>query len=191
MVFVFFVFFFLVAFVLPSIRIYRVSGVNPITFKKGDSAHDLIGQYMKLAMLLVCISSLSSFPIDLFQYETFFQNNSLVIAGWIVMIASMCFMCAAQAQMKDSWRIGIDEDNKTELRTSGIFGMTRNPIFASLITALVGNFLIYASVLNLILLLLTIVLITIQIRLEEEYLLKSHGERYVNYKNTVQRRLFF
>lgn len=106
------------------------------------------------------------------------------------MIASLIFMCIAQMQMKDSWRIGIDEKHVTTLRTHGIFSFIRNPIFAATIVALAGMFLVYPTVLNLIILILGIVLVTIQIRLEEEFLLKVHKEKYLDYKNKVKRRLF-
>lgn len=191
MVLLFFIIFFLLAFVLPTVRVYRLNGVNPITFKSSGNAHDLIGSYMKVLMLLVLVSSLRALPFDVFHYFEFFNNENLVSAGWTLMIASLLFMCTAQIQMKDSWRIGIDENQKTVLRTSGVFGVTRNPIFAALIVALLGNFLVYSSVLNLILLIVGILLITIQIRLEEEHLLKMHQQDYVDYKNKVERRLFF
>lgn len=191
MVLLFFIIFFLLAFVLPTVRVYRLNGVNPITFKSSGDAHDLIGSYMKVLMLLVLVSSLRALPFDVFHHFEFFNNENLVSAGWTLMIASLLFMCTAQIQMKDSWRIGIDENQKTVLRTIGVFGVTRNPIFAALIVALLGNFLVYSSVLNLILLIIGILLITIQIRLEEEHLLKMHQQDYVDYKNKVKRRLFF
>ena len=187
MVLGFFIIFFCMAFVIPSIRIYRKSGVNPITFQNTESAHDLIGNYMKVLMFLIFISALS---YEFFRMPSFFINTEMNIVGWILMIASLIFMCIAQMQMKDSWRIGIDEKNSTVLRTQGIFGFTRNPIFAATIVALTGMFLIYSTALNLIILILGIVLVTIQIRLEEEFLLKIHKENYLEYKNKVKRRLF-
>jgi protein-S-isoprenylcysteine O-methyltransferase Ste14 len=47
----------------------------------------------------------------------------------------------AQYQMSNSWRIGIDEKNKTELVTKGIF-YSRNPIFLGMIISILGIFLI-------------------------------------------------
>lgn len=191
MVLIFFIIFFSTAFVLPSMRIYRASGVSPVTFKNSESAHDLIGLYMKVLMLLVLVSSFHSLPFDVFQYAEFFNEKKLVIIGWTLMVASLLFMCTAQVQMKDSWRIGIDQNQKTVLRTNGIFSVTRNPIFAAVIIALLGNFLVYSTVLNLIILIMGILLISIQIRLEEEHLLKIHQQDYIDYKNKVKRRLFF
>lgn len=191
MVLIFFIIFFCTAFVLPSMRIYRASGVSPVTFKNSESAHDLIGLYMKVLMLLVLVSSFHSLPFDVFQYAEFFNEKKLVIIGWTLMVASLLFMCTAQVQMKDSWRIGIDQNQKTVLRTNGIFSVTRNPIFAAVIIALLGNFLVYSTVLNLIILIMGILLVSIQIRLEEEHLLKIHQQDYIDYKNKVKRRLFF
>lgn len=190
-VLIFFIVFFCTAFVLPSWRIYRLNGVSPITFTNSGSAHDLIGLYMKVLMFLVLISSLHSLPVDVFHSAEFFNDKNLVIVGWTLMIVSLLFMCTAQIQMKDSWRIGIDQNQKTVLRTKGIFGVTRNPIFAAVIVALLGHFLVYSSVLNLIIFIVGILLVTIQIRLEEEYLLKAHQQDYIDYKNKVKRRLFF
>lgn len=188
MVLGFFIIFFCTAFVLPTVRVYRANGVSPITFQNSESAHDLIGAYMKLLFVLIFISASS---YEFFKFTEFFNNEHTTLAGWVVMILSLIFMCIAQMQMKNSWRIGIDEKEVTELRTHGIFALTRNPIFAACIIALCGNFLVYSSALNLIILILGIVLMTIQIRLEEEYLSKIHKEKYADYKNTVKRRLFF
>lgn len=187
MVLTFFIFFFCTAFVFPTVRVYRQNKINPITFQNSDSAHDLIGNYMKLLMISVFISALS---YEFFKLPEFFINSTVYTLGWFLMISSLIFMSVAQMQMKDSWRIGIDEKQVTELRTNGIFGFTRNPIFAATIVALTGNFLVYSTVLNLILLIIGIVLVTIQIRLEEEYLYKIHKEKYLDYKNKVKRRLF-
>jgi len=187
LVLTFFIIFFCTAFVVPTLRVYKLNKVNPITFQSSDSAHDLIGKYMKLLMILVFISALS---YEFFKFTEFFNNSEAYICGWFLMISSLIFMSVAQMQMKDSWRIGIDEKQVTVLRTDGIFGFTRNPIFAATIVALTGNFLVYSTVLNLILLIFGIVLVSIQIRLEEEHLYKIHKEKYLDYKNKVKRRLF-
>lgn len=188
MVLGFFIIFVCMAFILPTLRVYRANGVVPITFQNSESTHDLIGAYMKLLFVLVFISALS---YEFFKFTEFFNHEYVTLTGWSLMIFSLIFMCIAQVQMKNSWRIGIDEKEVTELRTHGIFALTRNPIFAACVVALSGNFLVYSSTLNLIILVLGFVLVTIQIRLEEDHLSKIHKEKYADYKNKVKRRLFF
>ena len=89
--------------------------------------------------------------------------------------------------MKNSWRIGIDTDLKTKLVTSGLFSISRNPIFFGMIITLVGLFLTTPNALTILFLILGYVLIQIQIRLEEEFLTKEHGQEYLNYKQKVRR----
>ncbi|MFY8191279.1 MAG: methyltransferase family protein [Bacteroidia bacterium] len=93
----------------------------------------------------------------------------------------------AQKHMKNSWRIGIDNETKTELVTSGLFGLSRNPIFFGMILSLIGLFLSTPNAFTALFLILGYVLIQIQIRLEEEFLMKEHGEKYLRYKQKVRR----
>ncbi len=39
-----------IAFILPSYRVYRRTGVNPVTFGGADNAHDYIGKLVKIVM---------------------------------------------------------------------------------------------------------------------------------------------
>jgi len=89
--------------------------------------------------------------------------------------------------MRASWRIGIDEENKTELITSGFFAISRNPIFLGIMVANIGLFSVLPNAFTLLIIALSTVSINTQIRLEEEFLLKEFGEQYVEYKKNVKR----
>jgi protein-S-isoprenylcysteine O-methyltransferase Ste14 len=89
--------------------------------------------------------------------------------------------------MKNSWRIGIDTETKTELVTSGLFSLSRNPIFFGMILSLIGLFLTTPNAFTGLFLILGYILIQIQIRLEEEFLIKQHGQHYETYKQKVRR----
>jgi protein-S-isoprenylcysteine O-methyltransferase Ste14 len=56
-----------------------------------------------------------------------------------------------------------------------------------MILSLVGLFFTTPNTLTLIFLILGYVLIQIQIRLEEEFLTKEHGQAYIGYKQKVRR----
>lgn len=47
--------------------------------------------------------------------------------------------------MKESWRIGVKEGEKTELITTGIFALTRNPYFLSYIFLFVAYILLISN----------------------------------------------
>jgi protein-S-isoprenylcysteine O-methyltransferase Ste14 len=93
----------------------------------------------------------------------------------------------AQVHIKNSWRIGIDTNTKTDLITTGLFSISRNPIFFGVIVTLFGLFLVTPNALTLLFLILGYIIIQIQIRLEEEFLTKEHGEKYLEYKRKVRR----
>ena len=56
--------------------------------------------------------------------------------------------------------------------TSGVFGWSRNPIFVGMKITLLGLFLIIPNALILLAFVLGVVLIQIQVRLEEDFLVK-------------------
>lgn len=68
------------------------------------------------------------------------QIPSLRVFGWALLLAALAWTLVAQAQMGDSWRIGIDSANSTALVTSGLFAISRNPIFLAMRINLLGLF---------------------------------------------------
>ena len=89
--------------------------------------------------------------------------------------------------MANSWRIGIDENDKTKLVTNGLFSISRNPIFLGIMIANIGLFVIIPNAFTLLIVSLSTVSINTQIRLEEAFLVSSHGKAYTNYYKKVNR----
>jgi protein-S-isoprenylcysteine O-methyltransferase Ste14 len=183
----------LVTFVVPSYRVYRRTGIHPVTFGKTDNAHDYIGKMMKIVTgLLVAVVLCFSFIKAAYQYTVpirYLQREWSQMTGLLLMHISLVWIVVAQYQMSNSWRIGIDETNKTELVTSGVFSLSRNPIFLGMILSVAGMFLVIPNSLTLLLTMTSYILIQIQIRLEEAFLTKEHGEVYKVYRTKVHRLL--
>jgi protein-S-isoprenylcysteine O-methyltransferase Ste14 len=181
----------LLAFVIPTYKTYKATGINPITFGKADNAHDYIGFVMKILIgLLFATILLFSFGNTAYQYCApilFLENNILKIIGLILIHISLLWIAIAQYQMSTSWRIGIDETNKTDLVTKGIFSISRNPIFLGMIISVFGIFLILPNTLSFFTAAATYFIIQIQIRLEEAFLEGQHGEKYSDYKKGTRR----
>ncbi len=183
----------LITFILPGVRAYKKTGINPVTFGKSDNAHDYIGTIMKvLTGLLVAAVLLFSFSDTVYQYLTpvsYLQKDWIQYTGLFIIHASPIWIVIAQYHMKQSWRIGIDEKNKTDLITNGLFGFSRNPIFLGMILSTVCIFLIIPDTISFFVATTSYIVIQIQIPLEEEHLLKQHGTIYTEYKRTVRRLL--
>lgn len=180
-----------VAFALPTWRTWKQTGVNPITFGNTDTAHNYIGFVMKLLIALLFIAVLCfSVGGQLYQYlvpVTYLQEEWLTVAGLLMIHISLIWIAIAQFQMSTSWRIGIDEENKTELKTKGLFSISRNPVFLGMIASVAGMFFIIPNAVTFFLTLTTYFIIQVQIRLEEEFLTRQHGVNYINYKSTTRR----
>lgn len=182
----------LFAFVIPSYRTYKSTGINPITFGKEPNAHNYIGYVMKglLAALFVVII-LYNFD-NVYQFTIpipYLQNLNIHFVGLILIHISLIWIIIAQVQMSNSWRIGINEQNKTDLVTKGLFSISRNPIFWGMIICVAGLFLVIPNAVSFCILLTTYIVIHIQIRLEEEFLKKQHGEQYKSYQSKTRRLL--
>jgi len=181
----------LITFVIPSVRVYKQTGINPVTFGKSDNAHDYIGSIMKvLTGLLIVAVLLFTISRKAYQYIVpidYLQDKWIHYTGLVLIHASLIWIVVAQFHMKHSWRIGVDEKNKTELITNGLFSVSRNPIFMGMIVSTIGIFLIIPNSLTFFIAATSYIIIQIQIRLEEEHLLKQHGTLYNDYKRTVRR----
>jgi protein-S-isoprenylcysteine O-methyltransferase Ste14 len=188
---IYFIIYFGVAFVLKSVVVARRIGKNPLVLPKDDSAYGLIGRYFKLTLITMFIYVIS-FALFPNWHDNFLPIKELNIEvtkyiGLAVLLSSLVWTVIAQGHMKNSWRIGIDKDTKTELVTSGLFTISRNPIFFGMILSLCGLFLTTPNGLTALFLILGYVLIQVQIRLEEEFLTKEHGQKYFDYKQKVRR----
>ncbi|AZA76470.1 isoprenylcysteine carboxylmethyltransferase family protein [Chryseobacterium sp. G0186] len=189
----YFILFFLVSLVGVSFTVAQRIGKNPNVLPGDDSAYGLIGLYFKLTLFFLLIYTLLLFIFpDII--ESTFRINLMNIpvfqySGIVLMMIAFIWVFIAQWQMKDSWRIGIDHDAKTELVTQGLFRFSRNPIFFGMTVSLIGFFLAFPTIIALLFLLVGSILMQIQIRLEEEFLLNQHGQIYTAYKKRVGRML--
>ncbi|MCY7346169.1 MAG: isoprenylcysteine carboxylmethyltransferase family protein [Pyrinomonadaceae bacterium] len=183
--------YFALAFVLPSYRVWKRTGVNPVTFSGADDTHDYIGKLFKIVMLgLTLVVILYAFAPQFYPFTlpvVWLENKAVQFAGIGLLLLSLGWTVAAQIQMGNSWRIGIDEEKQTALVESGLFRFSRNPIFLGMLVTLLGFFLAAPNALTLLISVLGFVLIQIQVRLEEEFLLKTRGVDYDEYRRRVRR----
>ena len=93
----------------------------------------------------------------------------------------------AQFSMGNSWRIGIPQGEAPPLRTRGPFAISRNPIFLGMLLFVFGMTLWSPSAVTIALLVASYVALGVQIRGEEIYLARMHGEAYRNYCARVRR----
>ena len=91
--------------------------------------------------------------------------------------------------MKDSWRAGIPDKDKTKLVTTGIYKYSRNPAFLGFDFMYIGVLLMYGNLLTLFFSVFAMVMLHLQILQEERYLESTFGAVYTEYKSQVFRYL--
>ncbi len=188
---IYYILFFGFAFILPSYRVWKATKLNPYKLGNSDSAHDYIGKNFRLTLLaLALVIFLFAFWPAAYQQLLpipFLAQAVFIWVGLALLILTFVWVLLAQSHMQKSWRIGIDEDVKTELVQIGLFNISRNPIFLGMRVLLVGIFLVLPNAATFAVLITGELLIQIQVRLEEDFLTRTHGESYLSYQKRVRR----
>jgi protein-S-isoprenylcysteine O-methyltransferase Ste14 len=107
--------------------------------------------------------------------------------GLLVDLISFYLIAIGQIQMGQSWRIGFDTKEKTELVRLGLYGYSRNPIYVGMMLSFLGNFLLLPNSISLLTCVMSFVLLQILTRLEEAHLSMLHGNPYLEYCRQVRR----
>ena len=189
--FIYFIIYFLFVFVIRSVWLKIKTGVNPLTFNKTDDAHGYSGKvFTVISLLELIVVGIYGFKIEWYKFLLpfwYIENEILFKIGWGFLILSLIIVWVAQSQMANSWRIGIDEKNKTKLVTKGLFSISRNPIFLGIMIANIGLFLVIPNAFTLLIISLSTISINIQVRLEEAFLKQEFENQYLEYSKKVRR----
>lgn len=108
--------------------------------------------------------------------------------GILLAVTGICLTFGAQLAMGDSWRVGVDPEERTELVTSGPFEHVRNPIYGAMLPKFLGLVLMVPNAVAIAGFLILLAGLELQVRLvEEPYLLHVHGNAYAQYASRVGR----
>lgn len=102
-------------------------------------------------------------------------------------LLSPIILAVSVITMSDSWRQGIDNNQKTSMITNGIYKYSRNPAYVAFDLMYVGCFLLVPSVYLLVLSIIQFILLHLQILHEEKLLPKIFGSEYLDYKKRTPR----
>jgi protein-S-isoprenylcysteine O-methyltransferase Ste14 len=104
------------------------------------------------------------------------------VTGAACCLAGIAGTLWAQLAMGDSWRVGVDERERTTLVASGPFRLVRNPIYTSMLLGMGGVALLTPNVVAAVAMAALAVALELQVRLvEEPHLLRVHDGIYRAY----------
>jgi protein-S-isoprenylcysteine O-methyltransferase Ste14 len=110
------------------------------------------------------------------------------VLGLVLFGIGLAATMLSQAAMGASWRIGVDEAEETTLVTGGPFAVVRNPIFSAMFASSLGLVLLVPNALALAGFAALVAAVELQVRfVEEPFLIRAHGGRYLEYASRVGR----
>lgn len=116
------------------------------------------------------------------------RASTALALGGALYLAGLAGTLWSQLAMGTSWRIGVDESERTTLVTRGPYGVVRNPIFTFMVLGLAGLAVLVPNALSIAALAVLVAAIEIQVKaVEEPYLERAHGDDYRRYRAATWR----
>jgi protein-S-isoprenylcysteine O-methyltransferase Ste14 len=152
----------------------------------------------KTTMIERCLL-VTTYGSAVIQYASVFFSRYMLplsfpaIVRWIGVIfagGGVLFFLLAITSMRDSWRAGVDESQKTTIVTTGVYRVSRNPAFLGFDLLYLGTALAMPNMVMIVVALISMVLMHLQILEEEKFLPRAFGEEYLRYKQYTPRYLF-
>ena len=117
-------------------------------------------------------------------------NVGIRIAGVTITTLGVTAFIVSVLQMKDNWRAGVQREEKTELVTTGIYSISRNPAFLGFDLMYIGIVITFFNWYLCIATCIVMVLFHLQIvNVEEDFLVEAFGDEYIKYRKKVCRYL--
>jgi protein-S-isoprenylcysteine O-methyltransferase Ste14 len=174
------------AMVLTRTVILRQRGVAAMKFGETDKTDFFIPPFVVFYLYLIFANALA-WPSPV--------HARLFSAHWAAWLGVLCaaigvgLMAWSLVSFGTSFRVGIDTDRPDKLITTGIFAITRNPIYVAFGFVLVGEFLIQPSWIMLVYTLAGFALFHRQVLREEAFLRMHYGATFETYAARVRRYL--
>ena len=152
----------------------RKQGIQTNLLGKGKKGFvKTIEDSLKIVTFVAPIVELISIFMD-----TYIDLTWVRVLGCILGILGVVVFAVSVLTMRDSWRTGVPNDKKTELVTSGVYF---DLIYLSILFMFFNRGLLVITV-------LTVVMFHLQIvKVEEDFLIKTFGEEYLEYRKKVCR----
>jgi protein-S-isoprenylcysteine O-methyltransferase Ste14 len=174
----------LIATVLTRVVLLRVSETRAMHFGNLDKTDFLIPP---VALLYFYTIFAAAFGWPLVSRQRFFQSDVAAWAGIALCLVGLLVLVGSLVSFGRSFRVGIDVDHPDELVTTGIFSVSRNPIYVGFALILVGQFLVFPNWIPLAYLAGGLALFHRQVLREEKFMRDHYGEQYLQYCQRVRR----
>jgi protein-S-isoprenylcysteine O-methyltransferase Ste14 len=171
-----------------GIQLRRTGKTGVIGLRDGAGAADWVSGILFVGgMAMGAISPILVLGDDLGTIDTL-DVDALNVLGIVLAVAGGLAVFGAQLGMGESWRIGVSDEERTDLVTGGWFSLCRNPIYTSMIVGWLGVALLVPTWLGFAAAAVITTGLELQVRfVEEPHLVRTHGDEYRTYASRVGR----
>jgi protein-S-isoprenylcysteine O-methyltransferase Ste14 len=176
----------LIALVWGRVFLLKSHGVGAFKFGVSDKKDFLI---LPFALFYLYLVFAFAFHLPMPSRQRFFASTISSWIGTFACLAGLVLFVLALVSFGRSFRVGIDSDHPDTLVTTGVFAVTRNPIYVAFALVLIGEFLFFSNWILVLYLCAAVWLFHRQVLREEEYLRQHYGRQYMEYSARVRRYL--
>jgi protein-S-isoprenylcysteine O-methyltransferase Ste14 len=182
------VFVVLTLFVRVAIQLRRTGSTGLIGLRKGAGALDWLSGILFIGGMAMAVVSLNLVLNDDLDPIDALDVDGLHPVGIVLAALGGLAVFGAQLGMGENWRIGVSDQQHTDLVTGGWFSVCRNPIYAAMVVGWSGFALMVPTWLSLAAVVVIAIALELQVRVvEEPYLVRTHGNEYRAYALRVGR----
>lgn len=167
-----------------KILLQRRQGIQTDQIGKGNKPRKIlvVERLMKLATYAII-------PVEIISIQKDFSQKNLIPCwlGLTVAVFGVLIFVLAMSAMRDSWRAGIPDEDETDLITTGIYTLSRNPAFLGFDLMYIGLLMEFFNWFHFVFALFAIVMLHLQILQEEAFLEQVFGAKYLEYKKRTGR----
>ena len=178
------------AIILRILIQYYYTGDHGVRFAKANAPYIEIipGTTFVLSFIvsaiLIVLNYLEVFPVD--NALPSLANLGVGLLGFSGIVITL----VAQMQMGRSWRIGVDQNEKTELMVKGLYSKSRNPIYFGILLYWLALAMCFTHPAMWVCAAVCWISIELIVRkIEEPYLRKVHGDAFDKYCRRTNRYL--
>lgn len=172
--------------VVTRLTMLRRRGTDAMHLGNRDKKDFLIPPFA-LVYFYVILAGAFGWPLAV--SERFWRSDAISWVGVASCFSGLLLVVLSLIAFGSSFRVGIDTDHPDKLVTSGVFAISRNPIYVGFALVLLGQFLVFPSWIPLIYLLAAVWLFNRQVLREEAFMREHYGSEYADYCGRVRRYL--
>jgi protein-S-isoprenylcysteine O-methyltransferase Ste14 len=170
--------------VLTRALMMKKQGIAAMNFGKLDKTDFSI---LPFALFYFYIVFAATFNFPTISTDEFFHDEVISWVGAFFCLTGLSLLLWSLVSFGQSFRVGIDTEHPDKLITSGVFAVSRNPIYVAFAFILLGQFLIFSNWILLLYIGAAIWLFHLQVLREEDYLQQHYGNEYLEYCDRVSR----